>query len=438
MSTYKVENQTYIFLKNPKMTKAVLLLSGMLTIMAGALISPDLPRIQAYFAAVPSIAVITPFILTIVALSIIIVSPFIGGLIGKVGKRRIFLVSLVLYAIGGSGGLYLDNIWAIMVSRVVLAVAVGVLTVCTMTLAADYFHGNERREFMGFLSASMSLGAAIFIFASGYLADIGWRLPFMLYLFSLIILPFAFLFIPEIKEVTKKRTKKVTVEKDSAHPMQQRAALLSADTVEVDKQAPPKSELILIFVLPFLSMVFLYIMTVQMPFYVEVLAVGSSFISGIIITAMNILQTFAGIFYGRSVEIKPAHILEAFFLFESLGFLIISIASSTLFLIIGASFCGFGMGITIAASSTWVPSIAPDKDRDKYIIVLNMMIYSGQFLSPIIAMPFVNIFGYSAPYGFFTQVGILCLSIFIIAVLTSIISSKKGKRNFFTVRSITE
>ena len=194
MTTSNTDNQ--IFLKNPKITKAVLLFSGMMTIMGGALISPDLPRIQAYFAAVPSIAVITPFILTIVALSMIIMSPFIGTLIDKVGKRNIFLASLVLYAIGGSGGIYLDNIWALMVSRVVLAVAIGILTACTLTLAADYFHGRERHEFMGIFTASMSLGGVIFVSASGYLADIGWRMPFILYLFSLIVLPFAVLSIP--------------------------------------------------------------------------------------------------------------------------------------------------------------------------------------------------------------------------------------------------
>ena len=415
MTTSNTDNQ--IFLKNPKITKAVLLFSGMMTIMGGALISPDLPRIQAYFAAVPSIAVITPFILTIVALSIIIMSPFIGTLIDKVGKRNIFLASLVLYAIGGSGGIYLDNIWALMVSRVVLAVAIGILTACTLTLAADYFHGRERHEFMGIFTASMSLGGVIFVSASGYLADIGWRMPFILYLFSLIVLPFAVLSIPETKEIMAKRAKTVAVNIN---------------------QAPQKAKIILIYLLPFFSMVFLYIFAVQIPFYVNILAVGTSFLAGIIIAAMNVLQTFAGIFYGRSVGIKPAHIMEAFFLLESLGFIIISLAHSSLLLIIGASFCGFGMGIMMAASNMWVTTIAPDIDRGKYVVALTMMVYLGQFLSPFIAMPVVNMFGYSAPYGFFAQVGMLCLGIFIIAVLISVISNKKGKKNFFTARAITD
>lgn len=413
----KSSNDNQFFLKNPKMTKAVLLFSGMMTIMAGALISPDLPRIQAYFAAVPSIVVITPFILTIVALSIIIMSPFIGTLIDNVGKRNIFLASLVLYAIGGSGGLYLDNIWALMISRVVLAVAVGILTACTLTLAADYFHGRERHEFMGSFTASMSLGGVIFVFASGYLADIGWRLPFILYLFSLIILPFAFLSIPEPKEIIAKMSKSFAVNIN---------------------QAPQKAKIILIYLLPFSSMVFLYIFAVQIPFYVNILAVGTSFLAGIIIATMNVLQTFAGIFYGRSVGIKPAYIMETFFLLESLGFIVISLAHSSLLLIIGASFCGFGMGIMMAASNMWVTTIASDIDRGRYVIALTMIVYLGQFLSPFIAMPIVNMFGYSAPYGFFTQVGIFCLGIFIITVLIGVVSSKLGKKNFFTAHVITD
>lgn len=415
MTKSNVDNP--IFLKNPKMTKIVLLLSGMMTIMAGALISPDLPRIQTYFAAVPSIAVITPFILTVVALTIIIISPVIGALIDKVGKRNIFLVSLVLYAVSGSGGLYLDNIWAIMVSRIILAVAVGLLTACTLTLAADYFHGRERHEFMGIFTASMSLGGVIFISISGYLADMGWRIPFVLYLFSLIVFPFAFLSIPETKEIMAEKIKTATASIN---------------------QAPKKAKIILIYLLPFFSMVSLYIFAVQIPFYVDILAIGTSFLAGIIIAAMNIFQTFAGIFYGKTVGIKPAHIMEGFFLLQGLGFFIISLAHSPLLLIIGASLCGFGMGIMMAASNIWVPTIAPDNDRGKYVIALTMMIYLGQFLSPFIAMPFVNMFGYSAPYGFFTDIGIFCLGIFIIAVLTSVISCKKGKKNFFTASTITD
>ena len=67
-------------------------------------------------------------------------------------------------------------------------------------------------------------------------------------------------------------------------------------------------------------------------------------------------------------------------------------------------------------------SIATDKDSENYII--------SEQLSQINALPSVNIFGYSAPYGFFTQVGILCRNIFILTVLTVLSQAKEVKGTF--------
>lgn len=412
MERYDIEKSS--FLKNPKLTKIVLLLSGMMTVMGGALISPDLPKIQAYFAAVPSIEVITPFVLTIVALSIILFSPVTAKLISKVSKRNIFLASLILYAIGGTAGFYLNNIWAIIISRVLLGAAVGALTSCTLILASDYFHGNERNEFIGILTATMSIGGVIFISASGYLADISWRLPFLIYLFSLVVLPLAILFIPEPKKI-------VEVTK----------AVKSVKKVHLNL-------IILINLLAFLSMVFLYFMTVQMPFYVQVLAIGTSFLSGIIIGTMNLLQAFAGILLGKHIKIKPVQVVEIFFLLESVGFIIISLATNPIILILGAIFCGFGIGMMMASANMWITVVPPDEDRGKYINILNTALYTGQFVSPLFAIPIVNLFGYSAPYGFFAQIGILCLVIAILTIIYTVISTKKGKKNFFTVNELSD
>jgi len=412
MEKYDIEKSS--FLKNPKLTKIVLLLSGMMTVMGGALISPDLPKIQAYFTSVPSIEVITPFVLTIVALSIIIFSPVTAKLISKVSKRKIFLTSLILYAIGGTAGFYLNNIWAIMISRVLLGAAIGALMPCTLILVSEYFQGRERNEFIGILTASMSLGGMIFISASGYLADINWRLPFLIYMFSLVVLPLAILFIPEPKkiiEVTK--------------------------AVKSVKKVHLNLSIILVNLLGFLSMVFLYFMTVQMPFYVQVLAIGTSFSSGIIIGTMNLFQTFAGILLGKHIKLKPVQIVEICFLLESVGFIIIALATSAPILILGAIFCGFGIGMMMASTNVWITVVPPDEERGKYISIFNTLLYTGQFVSPLFAMPIVNLFGYSAPYGFFAQIGIICLIIVILIMTTTFISAKKGKKNFFTVKELS-
>jgi MFS family permease len=129
-------------LKNPHLTKIVLVLTGMMTVMAGALIAPTLPSIQSYFSSVPSIELITPLVLTVVSLACIIFAPVIGYLLDRISKRKIFLTSLLLFAASGSAGLYLNSVWAIVASRVILGLAVAGISACTLTLVGDYFEGS--------------------------------------------------------------------------------------------------------------------------------------------------------------------------------------------------------------------------------------------------------------------------------------------------------
>ena len=77
----------------------------------------------------------------------------------------------------------------ILISSAVLGIAVGMSMTIVITLIADYFEGMERQKFVGLQIAFMSLGGIIFIGLGGVLADIGWRYPFLIYLFSLLVLP---------------------------------------------------------------------------------------------------------------------------------------------------------------------------------------------------------------------------------------------------------
>src|SRR3954451_24136955 len=159
--------------------KLTLLLVSSLTIMSVITISPALPQMTAAFSGVKNSALLVKLVLTIPALMIALFSPITGRLIDHYGRLKILWFALALYAVAGSAGFYLHNLYHILISRAVLGISVGMSMTIVITLIADYFEGIERQKFVGIQIAFMSMGGILFIGLGGILADQGWRYPFL-------------------------------------------------------------------------------------------------------------------------------------------------------------------------------------------------------------------------------------------------------------------
>lgn len=100
-----------------KISKIILLLASSLTVMSVSAISPALPKIAEAFAYLPNAVFLVKLMLTIPSLIIAFSAPFAGIIIDK-GKRKTLLVtSLILYAITGTTGLYLESIEGFLIAR---------------------------------------------------------------------------------------------------------------------------------------------------------------------------------------------------------------------------------------------------------------------------------------------------------------------------------
>lgn len=135
-------------------------------------ISPALPLIAASFAEVPQSDILVKLVMTIPALMIALTAPIAGRFIDKWDRLSLLWGALPVYAIAGSAGFYLENLYTILASRVILGIAVGITMTIVITLVADYFEGKERQKFLGIQVAFMSLAGILFIGFGGVLADI--------------------------------------------------------------------------------------------------------------------------------------------------------------------------------------------------------------------------------------------------------------------------
>ena len=138
--------------------KVTLLLVSSLTIMSMITISASLPDMTKTFSSLPNAENLVKLTLSFPALFIALTAIIAGKFIDKFGRLQLLNTALILYAIGGSSGYWLDNIYLILAGRALLGICVGITMTVATTLIADYYLGKSRQKFAGLQIAVMSLG----------------------------------------------------------------------------------------------------------------------------------------------------------------------------------------------------------------------------------------------------------------------------------------
>lgn len=345
--------------------KLTLLLVSSLTIMSIVTISPALPEMNEQFSELDNVDFWVKLTLTFPALWIALSSVAAGILIDRYGRLRFLWVAMILYAVAGTAGFWLDDLFAILISRAILGIAVGITMTIVVTLIADYFDGMQRQKFIGIQVAFMSLGGILFIGLGGVLADISWRFPFLIYAFSLVIMPMAVLYLDEPERIT-------------------------SDMTQQAKSTSPNI-IWLLFINVLVMWVLFFLIPVQIPFYLQELGVDKKSLVGAAIAVSTALSAVSSFSYSKIKDRFSFYTI--FFMGYSLmgiGFIILALAQGYSMVVISMMFCGFGMGMMIPNTNMWVMKIAPPEIRGKEIGRLTTFWFMGQFLSPILMLPLVS------------------------------------------------
>ncbi|MCA6074498.1 MFS transporter [Fulvivirga sedimenti] len=383
--------------EQPKALKLTVLLVSSLTIMSMVTISPALPQMSEAFKDIPNAEFLVKMVLTLPALFIATISPIAGQLIDRYGRLKLLYVSMVLYAVAGVSGFFLDDLYVLLATRALLGVAVGVSMTVVNTLVADYFEGPARQKFVGIQVAFMSLGGILFIGLGGVLADINWRYPFLLYLFSLVVLPLALKYLYEPERAPR--------------PV----------PGEVRKKSP--GIIWLLFVNVMVMWILFFMIPVQVPFQMVEIGIDSNSMVGAAIALSTLFSAVSSFSYSRMKDKFSFYsIFAAGYLLMAAAFVIVAMAESYLMVTLAMMLAGLGMGMMIPNTNIWVMRIAPVEIRGREIGRLTTFWFLGQFLSPILLLPVSRSYSISNTF-YFAAIALLVISVFFL--LMQISSSRK-------------
>jgi MFS family permease len=368
-----------------------LLLTSSMTVMAGATISPALPRIQEHFGDQGQLWI--KLLLTIPALFTAIGGAPSGVLIDRYGRRLPLAIAVLLYGVAGSSGLWLDSIGALLVGRALLGLSVAMVTTASAALIADYYQGPKRVKVMGTQAAFMGIGGIVFVLFGGWLSDVSWRLPFLIYLVAFAVLPLVWR-LPE--------------------PLVRRP---EAGMEASPGKAMPWVTIAILYALTFVTMLIFYMIPVQIPFYVQAMGFGGGKEAGIAIAMATVGSAAASLAYAKlRSNLSFSKVLMCLYFLMASGYGVIANASNYLLLLMGLVIAGLGLGLVLPNVNVWLNAKTPPEQRGKVLGGLTTCLFLGQFCSPLVVQPIARLVPMAGTYSLAAGV-LFLLALLIAAVL---------------------
>jgi MFS family permease len=377
-----------------KLTILTILLLAMTTSMSNVAIVTSLPHLKEYFTNISNIEFYSRLMLTLPSLVIAILAPILGHFIFRFGKKKAVIIALFFFSIFGTAGLYLNSIESLLASRALFGLCVATLMIVSTSLVGDYFKEHDRHKFMGYQSAFMAIGGVFFVIGGGFLSDINWRFPFGIYFVGIVLIPFAFLYLKEVKIETSEEDLSVNIGKN----------------------------MVIVYILAFIYMLLFFILPTQIPFLLIEKFDASGKMAGTVIAVAFFCNALGAIAFSK---LKKRLNFVAIYLIGitliALGFSLVGIINHIYFFFITSPILGFAGGLMMTNVTAWMLSKTSHKKRVKSSGYFTSAIFLGQFLSPIVFHPFLD---FLEIQDFFLFIG---LSLFLISFIAFVILKYKTK-----------
>ena len=147
--------------------------------LPGLAVSPILGDLNKVFPKVTDLE-----IQMLTSLPSLLIIPFVllsGKLSEGRDKLKILIVGLSIFFLSGVACLFARSMAWLIVISCILGVGAGMVIPLSTGLIVDYFTGDSRVRQLGYSSAINNLTLVVATAVTGYLAEVNWHLPFLVY-----------------------------------------------------------------------------------------------------------------------------------------------------------------------------------------------------------------------------------------------------------------
>ena len=138
-------------------------------------------RVRAIYAIDAGLSTVEwGWIVSITSVVSLVAGLFVGGLVDRFGRKKVFIPSVLLLFISTIIFLFSGSFWLFLLARVLGGMGLYGRMISFQVMVADFVPSGSRGRIMGLYSIFSSLGSTLAILLSGFLYDIYNELPFIL------------------------------------------------------------------------------------------------------------------------------------------------------------------------------------------------------------------------------------------------------------------
>ena len=149
----------------------------LLAVLGVSSVAPVFPSVARELEIAPEAV---GLLITVFTLPGIILTPVLGVLADRFGRKQVLVPALVLFSLAGSSCSLARDFEVLLLLRFLQGVGAASLGSLNATLIGDLFKGGQRTEAMGYNASVLSIGTAVYPSLGGALAALGWYVPFAL------------------------------------------------------------------------------------------------------------------------------------------------------------------------------------------------------------------------------------------------------------------
>lgn len=310
----------------------------------------------------------------------LLIIPFVL-LSGKLSVGRdnlkILMVGLSVFFLSGVACLFAKSMAWLIVISCILGIGAGMVIPLSTGLVVDYFTGDYRVRQLGLSSSINNLTLVLATVVTGYLANVDWHLPFLVYT------------LPGVSLVLSFFLKRRRSEPEPEQSIQRRHKMID------------RRKLVELMLFYFFITFAVLVVTFYTAFLVDDYKIDSSF-SGVLISLFFLAIMLPGLFIDNIIRLLKRNVNLVSLGLVCAGLLCVGIFRDKAMLVIGVLCAGFGYGVMQPVVYDKAATIAPPRSATLALSFVMAMNYLAVMVCPFIVDILRHIFGtHSDRFPFF-------------------------------------
>jgi MFS family permease len=365
-------------------------------------VSGTIPLMEKYFSDVSRANV---ELLIVIPTGGVLLGTVISGLVSNLlGKKYTVIAGLSISLVFGIIPAFIFNYPAILISRAMFGVGMGIFTPLSVSYITDLFPEETRNRLLGWRNSVGAIGDSIMLFIAGFLINISWHTTYLVFLFLLVPILLVMFFVPKHYD-----------------------NIVSEDGKEVEEDVKVKPttnfgviQLAFIFLLVCL---FYSAISLKLASYVGNNHIGSAAAATRIFGFLVLCSIFSGLIFEKIAKWFGKYTVTIFYIITAISMIVMSFTTSIPVLLVLVLAAGFCNGIINPALTARMVHYSPKGSMNFTTSIIIIGINIGFLIAPYFFQFFGEMIGNAGPANMILWSGIF----YVLLAVYDLVVVKKDK-----------